>query len=117
MDYPEEKIRTAIRLVMGLLVQGAYGALADISSPARNRLDPEDIARTIADYPGKLRLPAETELLYDVVEIQDSRPRRFSVDAPVFTIEEGRSDLTLRMVVTEQEGDGFEVEFYDVWVM
>ena len=62
-------------------------------------------------------MPDENELKFDVVEVEGRSPRQFSVDAPVFTVEEGHSDLTARMTVIDSNGEDYEIVFYDVWVM
>ena len=117
MDYPEGKIRAAVQTILGLLTQKQYQALANLTAPGREHLQEEDIQRTIESYPGTVRMPDENELSFDVVEVEGLSPRQFSVDAPVFTVEEGRSDLTARMTVIDEKGDDYQVVFYDVWVM
>jgi hypothetical protein len=62
-------------------------------------------------------MPSDSEMIFDVIEVEGRIPRQFSVDAPVFTLEEGRSDLTARMTVLDGPDDEFDVVFYDVWVM
>jgi len=117
MDYPEKKIRAAVQTVLDLLTQKQYQELANLTAPGREHLQAEDIKRTMESYPGTVRIPDENELKFDVVEVEGLSPRQFSVDAPVFTLEEGRSDLTARMTVIDGTGDDFKIVFYDVWVM
>lgn len=117
MDYPEGKIRAAVQTVLGLLTQKQYKALAELTAPGPEHLRAEDIQRTMESYPGTVRMPDENELKFDVVEVEGQSPRQFSVDAPVFTMEEGRSDLTARMTVIDEKGEDYQVVFYDVWVM
>lgn len=117
MEYPEVKIRGAARTVLNLLAEKQYQALADLTAPGPEHLQAEDIRRTIEEYPGTVRVPDDTELTFDVVEVEGRSPRQFSVDVPVFTVEEGRSDLTARMTVVDKSGEDYAVVFYDVWVM
>lgn len=117
MDYPEAKIRKAVVSVLGLLVQKEYQAVAALTAAGAKQLQAEDIERTMESYPGTMRMPDENELEFDVVQVEGMWPRQFSVDAPVFTFEEGRSDLTARMTVVDEEGESYQVIFYDVWVM
>lgn len=117
MDYPGEKIRAAVQIVLGMLAQKQYQALANLTAPGADHLQAEDIKRTMESYPGTVRMPDENELKFDVVEVEGVWPRQFSVDAPVFTVEEGRSDLTARMTVIDEKDDDYKIVFYDVWVM
>jgi hypothetical protein len=117
MDHLEGKIRAAVQDVLSLLTHKQYQALANLTAPGPQRLQAEDIQRTMESYPGTVRMPDENELKFDVVEVEGMSPRQFSVDAPVFTVEEGRSDLTARMTVIDEKGDTYRVVFYDVWVM
>ncbi len=114
---PEGKIRAAVQTVLDLLTQKQYQALASLTAPGAVHLQAEDIQRTVESYPGTVRMPDENELKFDVVEVEGLWPRQFSVDAPVFTVEEGRSDLTARMTVIDGKGEDYQVVFYDVWVM
>lgn len=117
MDYPEGKIRAAVQTVLGLLAQKQYRALANLSAPGPEHLQAEDIERTIESYPGTVRMPRENELKFDVVKVEGLSPKQFSVDAQVFTMEQGGSDLTARLTVIDKTGDDYEIVFYDVWVM
>ena len=117
MDYPEMKIGAAVQSVLDLLTQKQYHALANLTAPGPEHLQAEDIERTMESYPGTVRMPDESELKFDVVEVEGLSPRQFSVNAPLFTVEEGRSDLTARMTVIDEKGEDYQVVFYDVWVM
>jgi hypothetical protein len=117
MDYPEMKIRAAVQSVLDLLTQKQYHALANLTAPGPEHLQAEDIERTMESYRGTVRMPDESELKFDVVEVEGLSPRQFSVNAPLFTVEEGRSDLTARMTVIDEKGEDYQVVFCDVWVM
>jgi hypothetical protein len=112
-----KKLRSAVRLVHTLLAERNYVGLSDLSTPGPEHLDADDIERTIGNYAGTVRMPSETELTFDAIEVNRSIPRTFSVDAPLFTIEEGRSDLTARIIVIVGPGDDFQLIYYDAWVM
>ena len=55
--------------------------------------------------------------LLDMVEMAGSRPKSWSVNLPLWTEEEGRSDLTLEMRFTESEADTYSVEIDDLHVL
>ena len=117
VDTNDLKIRSAARFVLNLLTQKDYASLSDLTAPGPVHLNADDIQRTIESYPATIRLPEESELVIDVVELENSFPRQYSVDVAVFTVEEGRSDLTVRMIVTDNPDGGYAVVFYDVLVM
>ncbi len=117
MNSPKEKIRAAVHTILDLLTPKQYQALASLTAPGPGHLQAEDIRRTMESYRGTVRMPDENELKFDVVEVEGPSPREFSVDASVFTVEEGRSDLTARMTVIDGNGEDYQVVFHDVWVM
>ncbi len=51
------------------------------------------------------------------IELGSSAPPQYSLDAPLFTLQEGRSDLMFRMAVIDGEAEAFTIVLYDVWVM
>jgi hypothetical protein len=51
-----------------------------------------------------------------VVYPSDGSPGEFAVDVPLWTAEEGRTDLTLSLTVVD-DGDSAEVSIYDVHVL
>ena len=52
----------------------------------------------------------------DVIEVKNAQPRRWSIAMPLWTQEEGRSDLTLEITVIEQQND-FLVELDDIHIL
>jgi hypothetical protein len=117
MQSVDEKLRAAVQMILRLFAEQNYSALANLTTGEKKRLRASEIAHAIQSYPATIRMPTETELTFDSVEVAGSDPRQYLVDAPLFTIEEGRSDLTARMTVIDRPGDDFEVVFYDAWVM
>ena len=67
-NYPEAKIRSAVRMVMDLLARREYAALAALTTPP-GRLQGSEIKRAIEAYPGSIRMPNDSELRFDVVPI------------------------------------------------
>jgi hypothetical protein len=60
--------------------------------------------------------PEEGFQLMDVIEVKNAQPRRWSIAMPLWTQEEGRSDLTLEITVIEQQND-FLVELDDIHIL
>jgi hypothetical protein len=52
----------------------------------------------------------------NVVEIKNAKPNRWSIAMPLWSKEEGRSDLTVEITVIEREG-GELVELDDIHVL
>lgn len=115
-DHLTEKLRAAVRRTLTLLAERNYDALSKLTAP-ESHLKAEEIESALRRYPGIVRMPSESELTFDAIEVKGSCPRSFSVDAAVFTVEEGKSDLTARITVRDAPGDDFEVIYHDTWVM
>ena len=104
-----------IRQVLALLVAGKYTELETLTHGTR--LNAKEMATAVADYRRKLVMPPEDGFgLMNEVEVKDVRPKRWSIAMPVWTQEEGRSDLTVEMTVIEQK-NGFSVELNDIHVL
>lgn len=72
----------------------------------------------MAGYVATLVLPpAWSDAPLDVVEILGTSPRSWAVDVPMWSREEGESDLTLQLTVWEQSGGGFAIEVDDLHVL
>ena len=91
----------AIRQLVEDLVGGNYAALE--ADGRIGRLAKHEFKRVIAEYGRRLvSLPSDAMDAADVYAL-DHRPRDFAVDLPLWTAEEGQSDLFLQL--TEFDGD------------
>lgn len=110
-----EQLKEPIRQVLALLVAGKYTELETLTHGTR--LSAKEMATAVADYRRTLVMPPEDGFrLMNVIEVLNARPKRWSIAMPVWTREEGRSDLTVEMTVIEQE-NGFSVELDDIHVL
>jgi hypothetical protein len=109
-------IETATRLLIGLLVRGDMDTAAKITRG--RRLDAEALKRAVADY-GRTLVPPGAGWwdLVDVTPIRDSAPQAYHVAAPLWSIEEGRSDLTLELRLTEVAPEAYDSEILDLHVL
>jgi hypothetical protein len=105
-----------VREIMTMLAKRDYHALQ--SHTRGVRLSAEQIesairqyGRTIAPYPDS----AAPQL--DGIQIALASTPTWSVRAPVFTVEEGRSDLTLELTVRDRPDGGCEVEIDGIHVL
>jgi hypothetical protein len=96
------------------LVAGDYSAVrGDVRI---GRLTEEELTRAIAAYGRRLvPLPRGAMDAMDVYPL-DSLPGQFAVDVPLWTIEEGRSDLTLSLKVIDRD-DFVMVSINDLHVL
>jgi hypothetical protein len=109
----EDMIRAIQDLVQSLVDQ----RYSDIVADGRGGRVTEDEMRTaISDYGRTLiPLPDEAWSQVDVYE-QANDPGEVMVDVPLWTVEEGRSDLTLS-ISARKEGDQYHLEIDDLHVL
>ena len=109
------RLRLLVERVVRLLVDGDFAALVLLTDGMR--MDAVTIRRAIEGYGRNLiPLPDEGFNELDVVEIESTNPRRWSVRCPLWTRQEGRSDLTLELTILH-EATGFKVELDDIHVL
>ena len=110
-----EHLKEPVRQVIALLVAGKYAELETVTHGIR--LKAKDMATAVAEYGKKLIQPPDDGFgLMNVVEVKNGCQRRWSIAMPLWTQEEGRSDLTLEMTVIEQQND-FAIELDDLHVL
>ena len=110
------QIRTAVSMVVNLLVRGEYEAL---ESMTRGRMLSADLLRrAVEDYGHRLVTPPDSawEQL-DVVEARDIEPTTFLIDFPLWTEDEGMSDLFLQLRLVEAYPSAFETEITGLHVL
>lgn len=102
-----DSLAIGVRAVISLLAECRY---ADLARLTQGRMSAPDIARAIEDY-GKTvtACPEPIEELLDLVEIQNTARPTWSVLVPVFTREDGRSDLSLELTVSETSDGRYDV--------
>jgi hypothetical protein len=107
-------VQDAIRRVVDDLVEGRYAMLA--RDGRAGRLTAEELERAIRDYGRALvPLPPDAMRKADVYPIEDVAGE-LAVDIPLWTKEEGRSDLTLSLTVVERAG-GVTISIDDLHVL
>jgi hypothetical protein len=108
-------MEAAVRIVVDLIVRGQYTAVERIT---RGRgMTADELERAVAAYGRTLVSPDdEWWSLVDVTEIAVER-NAFHVAAPMWTVEEGRSDLTLELRLRQTSAGIFESEILDLHVL
>jgi hypothetical protein len=111
----DTRIVKVVDQVITLLATAQYDAAAKLSH--RKRLSAREIRGAIAQYGRRLIIgPPEQLEKIDAIEIRDSKPRAWSIQVPLWTKEEGRSDLTLELTVIDN-GHRMEVQIDDIRVL
>ncbi len=97
--------QAAIRSVHDLVAALSRGEYRAITSAGRvSRLQAADMRQGIEEYGRTLvPLPSNAIAEWDLYPL-DGKPDVFGVDVPLWTAEEGRSDLTLSLTVHDRQG-------------
>jgi hypothetical protein len=104
-----------VHRVYDLLVQGDYAELERLTAGVR--LNAAEMEVAVSSYPFALKpWPDEQHLPLDVVEVKNAKRRTWSVVAPAFTLEEGRSDLSMELTLVEAGPHRFTVELDNIHV-
>ncbi len=97
------EIEQAITPLISLLVARDYGGA--VAACRRSRLSPEDIALAIRDYGHALSTPPpESYASFDAVPLAHALSPTWSVVVPLWTVVEGRSDLSLELTLGVSDG-------------
>lgn len=108
-------IETAVRVIISLLVRGEYQAIERVTH--RRRLSAQQLERAVTDYRRTVVEPAAgwwDEVTVTPIDAGDRAA--FHVAAPLWTAEEGRSDLTLELKLVGSGQDTYESEVLDLHV-
>lgn len=84
--------------IMELLASGQYDAL--VRKCATSRLSPGDLRGTIQSYGRRVVVPPQSAYrLLDAIQVRKASVPTWSVRMPLWTVEEGRSDLTIELTI------------------
>ena len=106
-------------VVRDVVTQLAAARYADLERRTRGvRLSAGELAHAVREYGRQIIAPPDgADLLVDVVPITSAEPPAWSVNVPLWTAEEGRSDLTLQLTVRAGPVGGYDVEIDDLHVL
>lgn len=108
-------LMTTVRIVVDLLVRQEYDVIEAMTRG--HRLSAEDIQRAVEQYGRTLIAPPEDGWnAVEVDRIEPSSVPTFSIDVPLWSREEGRSDLTLSLTLVEFAPGLFETQIDDLRV-
>lgn len=101
----EKIIYQKMREIVQHLVERQYTEIEKCTNGIRMPADEIKIA--VEDYGYTLcKIPESGWALIDVVPIENANPSAYSVNLPLWTIEEGRSDLTMEAIIRIENGIG-----------
>ncbi|HEX5410014.1 MAG TPA: hypothetical protein VFW89_09625 [Gemmatimonadaceae bacterium] len=116
MTTARDALKEATKYVMNLLAQRDYRGLENLTQGIR--MSANDIDRVIRAYGRHVILPPEEAYSgLTAIEILVPPPGRWSVDMPLWTEEEGESDLTVELRITLQHDSWVKVTVDDIHVL
>jgi hypothetical protein len=116
MISKELRIKNMVHGIVGLLVQGEYDALESLSQG--HRLAATEISEAVRSYCRNLIMPPDSSFNnLDIVEIDGAEPKEWDVNVDLWTVEEGRSDLTLELRLKEIGEEKYSVEIDNIHVL
>jgi hypothetical protein len=110
------KFRDTVSALTDRLATGDYEGLCRLARASR--LSSADVKRVVQDY-GRHLIPLPSAALeaIDLVPVSNSHPQRWSIVVPLWTTEEGRSDLSLELTVEDSSALAYAVELDDLHVL
>ncbi len=111
----ERQIKEIVASLIALLVEGEYSEIERKTNGAR--LSAEEIKTAVEQYGRKLvPPPSEAYDEMDVIEVKGSGVPQWSITMPLWTKEEGRSDLSVELTIFKKT-EGVTVELDDIHVL
>jgi|SRR5690554_5233353 len=106
-------IESTVRHIYSLLQSQQYEAVEKLTNGIR--LSADEIEEAITDYGCRL-VPYPDSVELDIVEVTGSTPKEWSVVAPVFTVEEGLSDLSIELSLVDNGQEIYRSELDNIRV-
>lgn len=107
----DTKFIASIRALVDMLVKGNFDQLE--RDGRSGRLSSQELKEALQGYGSTIiALPDEAFHLADVYPVKGQKTT-WAVDVPLWTAEEGRSDLTLSLTVSDSQ-DGVRLEIDDL---
>lgn len=111
-----DKLHSTVKLITDLLAEKQYDELVKLSDGVR--LTPVELEKAVKDYGREIiPMPQEGFGQIDFIEVEGANPKKWSVNVPIYTKEEGMSDLTLELTLIESGQSHFRVEVDDLHVL
>ena len=115
-DVELEARYAVLARIVSLLAASAYEQV--VAAAPKSCITAEQMRSAVEQYGRSLiPLPPHASTLIDYVAIQDVTSEAWSVVVPLFTREEGRSDLSLIARMTRVANNRYEVAVHDIHVL
>ncbi len=102
--------------IVACLAAADYEGLAAMAP--RSRVTPSQLRAAVEQYGRTLvSLPPGAVEFIDYLAVRSSDPRAWSAVCPLFTVEEGRSDLSLELHLTQSHDASYAIEIDDLHVL
>jgi hypothetical protein len=116
METPVHRLKEKVVNIANLLALRNYDQVVDESQ--ESRLSASDLHSAIEQYGRTLVSPPATAYdNLDAIQISSCQCPTWSVRAPIWTMEEGMSDLTLELTIMVVDENHTEVEIEDLHVL
>jgi hypothetical protein len=101
LGHLDSRVAATVIQLLQWLVAGEFSSIEKYTHGVR--LSASLLEQAVHSYGRTLVMPPQSALEYlDVVEIENSDPRAWSVRVDLWTIEEGRSDLSLECMLIDR---------------
>jgi hypothetical protein len=112
----KSRISGTVHRLVELLVAEDYDGIEEATRG--RRLTAEQMRQAVEEYGQGLQMPPEVVFdNLDVNEIEGAIPRAWWVSVDLWTVEEGRSDLTLEIRLTDTAEELYDVEIDNLHVL
>jgi hypothetical protein len=111
-----KKLHNTVKKVTDLLSEKKYNEIESLCNGAR--LGANELEYAVKDY-GRVIIPLPNEGYekLDIIEVTDSNPKEWSVNVPIYTSEEGMSDLTLELSLIDSPSEFYKIEVDNLHVL
>jgi hypothetical protein len=106
-------IEQTVRHIYSLLLSKKYDELVQLTNGVR--MSSNEIQESISEYGCQL-VSYPDNLVLDIVEVENSNPKEWSVVAPIYTSEEGCSDLSIELSLIENGKEIYKSELDNIRV-
>ena len=106
-------IEKNVRHIYSMLLKKDYLQIESLTQGIR--LNANEIGDAILEY-GRVLTSYPDQINLDVIEIENSNPKSWSIVAPVYTVEEGLSDLSIEITLIQSSKDQYKIELDDIHV-
>jgi hypothetical protein len=114
--FEDSKLNATAYQIISMLVQADYDGLERLTDS--RRLTATEIAEGVREYGRTLIMPPESAFEnLDVIEVSGAKPKEWSVNLHLWTVEEGRSDLTLELTLRENGKEIYDAEIDNIHVL